>query len=32
MPFRFTGTLDKLVIELKPKPGDPPPRKPAFHE
>jgi arylsulfatase len=28
MPFRFTGKLNKLVIELKPKPGDPPPQKP----
>ena len=27
MPFRFTGKLDKFVIELKPKPGDPPPQK-----
>jgi arylsulfatase A-like enzyme len=28
MPFKFTGKLNKLVIELKPKPGDPPPQKP----
>jgi arylsulfatase len=28
MPFRFTGKLNKLVIELKPKQGDPPPQKP----
>lgn len=28
MPFRFTGTLEKLVIELKPKPGDPPHQEP----
>jgi len=28
MPFKFTGKLRKLVIELKPKPGDPPPQKP----
>jgi hypothetical protein len=28
MPFRFTGTFNKLVIELKPKPGDPPAPKP----
>ena len=27
MPFKFTGKLEKLVIELKPKPGDPPPQK-----
>jgi arylsulfatase len=27
MPFRFTGKLDKVVIELKPKQGDPPPQK-----
>jgi arylsulfatase A-like enzyme len=27
MPFRFTGKLNKLVIDLKPKPGDPPPPK-----
>jgi hypothetical protein len=28
MPFKFTGKLNKVVIELKPKPGDPPPQKP----
>jgi arylsulfatase len=27
MPFKFTGKLNKLVIELKPKQGDPPPQK-----
>jgi hypothetical protein len=29
MRFRFTGKLDKLVTELKPKPEDPPPQQPA---
>jgi hypothetical protein len=29
MPFRFTGKLDKLVSELKPKPEDLGPQKPA---
>jgi arylsulfatase len=28
MPFKFTGKLNKLVIELKPKPSDPPAQKP----
>ena len=32
MPFKFTGKLNKLVIELKPKPGDPPPQKPPFRD
>lgn len=32
MPFRFTGRLDKLVIELTPKPGDPPPQRPGFRD
>jgi arylsulfatase len=32
MPFRFTGKLNKLVIELKPKAGDPPPAKQPFRD
>jgi arylsulfatase A-like enzyme len=30
MPFRFTGKLNKLVIELKPKPGEPSPQRPVL--
>jgi arylsulfatase len=29
MPFQFTGKLIKVVIELKPKPGNPPPETPS---
>ena len=32
VPFEFNGKLNKLVIELKPKQGDPPPQKPPFRD
>ena len=28
VPFKFTGKIEKVTIDLKPKPGDPPPQKP----
>jgi arylsulfatase len=29
VPFKFTGKIEKVTIDLKPKPGDPPPQKPS---
>jgi arylsulfatase len=28
VPFKFTGKIDKVTIDLKPKPGDPPAQNP----
>jgi arylsulfatase len=32
VPFRFTGTIHKVTIDLKPKPGDPPDQKAGYRD
>jgi hypothetical protein len=32
VPFKFTGKIEMVTIDLKPQPGDPPPPKEPFRD